>query len=354
MIGDDEFLSLKEDIRQFASEQGIDMLGFASPEPFISEQEILLEKKSMGLLSPFEEQDIEIRCNPDRILPGVKTIISCAMGYLTEPDSSSVGTHPFSIGAEEKHSGRLSRYAGVQDYHNVLGGKLQKVADFISLKKPHRYIIMADTGSLMDKAVAVRAGLGWIGENTCLFTPKYGSWVFLGEILTDLFLKPDSPMESQCDHCGRCVKACPTGALMSPYRINPHRCLSYITQIRGDIPEEFKKSLGDRVFGCDTCQEVCPKNKTVNIPNHPEFRSEVSLRQKLSELMYLGKNDFDRFFRVTAAGWRGRNTLRRNALCAAANLKDSGLIPHIEGLMQDPSEIVRNQAGWALERLRQS
>lgn len=323
------------------------MLGFAGAEPFLKERQILLEKNSRGLLSAFEEQDIDMRCYPERHLPGAKTIISCAMGYLVAPYEPEETPLPKDV----RYLGKISRYARIRDYHRVLGHKLKKIAEYISRRKYHQYQIFVDTGSLMDKAVAVRAGLGWLGENTCLFTPKYGSWVFLGEILTDIYFEPDEPMKSQCDHCGACVKACPTGALMAPFQINPHRCLSYITQLRGGIPDEFREPLGNRLFGCDTCQEACPKNRDVQVPNHPEFASKIPVEQDLWRWVHISKGDFDREYKATAASWRGRNVLRRNALCAIGNSGDKACLSRLENLLDDPSEIVRNQAQWAIERI---
>lgn len=170
----------------------------------------------------------------------------------------------------------------------------------------------------------------------------------LGEILTDIEIEPDTPMENRCDGCGRCIKACPTGALMAPFQINPHRCLSYITQMRGFIPEEFRRPLGNRIFGCDTCQEACPNNRNVKIPNHREFAPDMPLERDLEKLAKLSKQDFNKVFRDTAVGWRGRNVIRRNAVCAIGNCKDVNTIKLLESLTKDLSETVREQARWSL------
>lgn len=341
-------MNLKQEIIHFAKQIGFDQVGFTTAEPFLKEKEILAEKQAKNLISPFEEQDIKLRCNPQKILPGAKTIICFAMGYLVNP-YDPVETAPDEI--KGGAVGKISRYAKAKDYHFVLAKKLEKMVDFISKKEAGQFKIMVDTGSLMEKAAAERAGLGWIGENTCLFTPELGSWVFLGEILTDIEIEPDAPVDSRCNGCGRCVKACPTGALMAPFQINPHKCLSYITQMRGSIPEEFRRPLGNRVFGCDTCQEACPNNMNVKIPNHTEFKPEIPLKQDLERLVKLTKRDFNKVFKGTAAGWRGRNVIRRNAVCALGNMRDVKYKKLLEILTDDPSEIVSNQALWSLKNL---
>ncbi|NLZ52841.1 MAG: tRNA epoxyqueuosine(34) reductase QueG [Thermoanaerobacteraceae bacterium] len=341
-------MNLKQEVICFAKKIGFDRMGFTTAEPFFKEKKILAEKMAKNLLSPFEEQDIKLRCDPNKILAGAKTIICFAMGYLVN-HHYPVKTDPDEINGDS--AGKISRYARIKDYHFVLAKKLEKMVDFISKKEAGQFKIIVDTGSLLEKAAAQRAGLGWIGENTCLFTPELGSWVFLGEIITDIEFEPDTPMVSKCDSCGRCVKACPTGALMAPFQINPYRCLSYITQMRGFIPEEFQRPLGNRVFGCDTCQEACPHNMNVKIPDHIEFKPEFPLETNLEKLAKLSKRDFNKVFKVTAAGWRGRNVIRRNAVCALGNMRDVKYKKLLETLSDDPSEIVSKQALWSLKNL---
>ncbi|MCR4429902.1 MAG: tRNA epoxyqueuosine(34) reductase QueG [Tepidanaerobacteraceae bacterium] len=374
-------MGLKEDVKKFAKGIGLDAVGFASVEPFLQEKEILLEKKARGLLSSLEEQDVEFRCHPERLFPGARTIICFAIGYLINPykcEETVLANEGDGSGLKQFH-GKISRYAMVKDYHCVMMVKLKAIVKFISEKKHGRFKIFVDTGSLMDKAAARRSGIGWIGENTCLFTPELGSWVFLGEILTDIEFEPDKPAPDLCDHCGKCVQACPTGALTAPYQMNPHRCLSYITQKRGPILEEFRKLLGSRIFGCDTCQEACPKNKSVRIPHHPEFVPDFPLITDLTELAIIDKTGFERIFKPTAAGWRGRNVLRRNAICALGNvwtnyergnspkninaylagkkaddfrrICEKDVLALLDKLAADPSEIIREQAGWTMQEI---
>lgn len=309
-------MTLKHNIISYAEKLGFDGVGFTSAEPFLKEKEILIKRMKENLISPFEERDLDLRCDPQRILPGAKTIICFAMGYLIHPHNfAEPENDEIRLTREENNpKGRFSRYALVKDYHLVLGKKLKDVVDFISNKQEGQFKILVDTGGLVERAAAQRAGLGWIGENTCFFTPKLGSWVFLGEIITDIEIQPDAPMENKCKSCGRCVRACPTDALMGPFQINPYKCLSYITQMRGVIPEKYIKPLKDRIFGCDTCQEVCPNNQQVKIPSHKEFIPEFPIEKDSKKLAKLSKADFDKIFKDTASGWRGRNVIRRNAV----------------------------------------
>lgn len=296
------------------------------------------------MLSPFEEQDVDLRCYPEKLLSGAKTIICFAMGYLIN-----------SYDLEEVSKGKISRYAQIKDYHFVVKEKLDKVVDFISTKKEGSFKVFVDTGSILEKAAAQRAGLGWIGENTCLFTEKFGSWVFLGEVLTDIYVEPDEPAKNRCNHCGKCIKACPTGALIEPYNINPYKCLSYITQMRGNIPLEFRKALGNRIFGCDTCQEACPQNRDVKIPVHEEFLPNKSPETDLLKLLQITRGDFREKFSDIAAGWRGRNTLRRNAACAMGNTQEKYFIKTLKQLAEkELSPVVREHMIWAIKQLKDS
>lgn len=337
-------MDLKSEIKQYAKSLGFDKVGFASARPFLEEKRVLVEREDAGLISPFEESNIELRCFPEELFPGAKTIICFAIGYLTlvlnENDKQSIGP-----------SGKISRYAKVIDYHEVLREKLVHMVDFISQKRKGNFKIFVDTGSLLEKAAAQRAGIGWIGENTCLFVKDLGSWVFLGEILTDLDFEPDEPAENLCDHCGNCVRACPTGALFAPYQINPFMCLSYITQMRGNIPKEFRSLMGNRIFGCDTCQEVCPKNLKVKIPNHQEFIPNMPVETDLYKLVKMQNAEFKVSFGKTAASWRGKNVIRRNAICALGNIRHKASSEVFKELLNDPSEMIREHARWALKRM---
>ncbi|MCF6096954.1 tRNA epoxyqueuosine(34) reductase QueG [Thermovorax subterraneus] len=335
-------LNKKEQIKDYARKIGFDKIGFASAEPFWEEKEILMERKRAGLFSPFEESDIELRCHPEKHLPGAKTIICFAVSYFfgKEDMPGENSSEPLGI---------ISKYALMRDYHGVLFQKLKLMADFIYSMWGAKSKIFVDSAGLLERAAARRAGIGWIGQNTCLFTEEFGSWVFLGEMITDLEIEPDMPCRNQCDNCGKCVKACPTRALEGPYRLNPFRCLSYITQMRGTIPEEFRDIMGLRLFGCDTCQEACPKNKKIILVKHEEFMLDYQIERRLIKLIFMDNVEFDKNFKLTPIAWRGRNVLRRNATVALANT-GVGCKKYFEKLLSDPSPVIREHAMWALKR----
>jgi epoxyqueuosine reductase len=339
-------MNLKQEVTRFAKDIGFDLVGFTNAAPFMKERRILTQRKSEGLTSPFEDGQIDTRCFPDIVLPGAKTIICTAIGYLTNMNNS--GT---SIGGDRVH-GKISRYALVNDYHFVIRNKLNAVVDFIAKRRKGNFVVLVDSGSIIEKAAAKRAGIGWLGQNTCLFTPKFGSWVFLGEILTDIEIEPDEPADSQCDNCGHCVKACPTGALFAPFQLNPYKCLSYITQMRGMIPEEFRIYIGNRIFGCDTCQEACPKNLHIETPDHSEFSTNSVIDTNLYKVAKLSKGEFNTSYAKTPAGWRGRNTIRRNAVCALANTLSSDALIFLKDMLNDPSYVVSQHVRWAVNRLK--
>jgi epoxyqueuosine reductase len=185
-----------------------------------------------------------------------------------------------------------------------------------------------------------------------LISPPYGTWTFLGEILTDIPLPPDEPIEAACGNCTLCIDACPTGAL-HPWELEANRCLSYVTQMKGIIPVEYREVMGNRVFGCDDCQDVCPYNRKALTVDRPEFHPhpEVGSSPSLLQLMAMTKSDFRRWFEPTAAGWRGKTTIQRNALIALGNAGDPAGLPALVQALQNESPVIRAHAGWALGRL---
>jgi epoxyqueuosine reductase len=234
--------------------------------------------------------------------------------------------------------------------------RLQQLADFLEKALPGtRCLAMVDSGPLAEKALAYRAGLGFFGWNSCLITERFGSWIFLGTLLTTAPLSPDPFQPRTCRECGRCLEACPTGAIVAPYVVDPGRCLSYVTQARGVMTEEFRIPMGDRLFGCDTCQAVCPHNAAPEWGNHREFfpHPRVGTQPSLEMVMKLTNKDFQASFGHTPAGWRGKKILQRNA---AINLGNSGsrrAVPLLQEALADPSKPVRISAEWGLARIRE-
>lgn len=336
---------LKQLITEYASSIGIDLIGFTHGQPFSELKELLTTRAEKGLQSPFEEKDIAMRTNPRIIFPSTRSIISVAVSYNTETEKNY----------DFNGRGIISRHAWGQDYHQVLLSQMQQLVDFIVRESGRQveYKMLVDTGPLVDRAVAFRAGIGWYGKNTTLIGGDLGSWIFLGEIMLDLELEPDNPAPQECGPCRRCIEACPTGALTAPYTVNPFRCLSYLTQKKGLIPLPFRRPLGARVYGCDTCQEVCPHNQKARAVNKIIFVPKSPLYYpRLVDLLKMTNAQFRQWFGQSSSGWRGRKVIQRNALVALGNSGDRGMVPLVEDILtSDLRWELRAHAAWALGNL---
>lgn len=330
-------MQLKEEIIQKAGELGIDLIGFSAAIPLADVQGYLQKRLDEGRQTTLECQNIAQRVDPDRILPGARTIITAGLAYYQAP--------PQTGGLR----GAISRSAWGVDYHRVLGGQLIELADFITGKAACEVRTFVDTGPPVDRALAIKAGLGWGGKNCALINEKYGSWVFLGQLYTTLELLPDEPVAAGCGECTICLNACPTGALQQGYNIDPFRCISYLTQMKGFIPRQYRRLMGDRLYGCDTCQLVCPANRQVKETTVPEFRADPEIaRPELLSLLKLTNREFKEKFGISAAGWRGRTVLQRNAIIALGNLKSPETVPALIECLEDPRAVIRGHAAWAL------
>jgi epoxyqueuosine reductase len=340
---------IKEQMKAFAREAGLDLLGVAPAEPFLQEKERLERRRERGFgPNPYEYQEIEPRVYPDRLLPGVQSIIAGGISYLMEDE---VPPPPSEDGPALR--GWLSRYCRGLDYHQILKERLTRVAKWLEEQVPGaRTLVYVDTGPPLDRAVAERAGIGKWGKSTTLITREYGTWVFLGEILTDVPLPPDTPMTEACGSCTLCIDACPTQCL-TEWNLEANRCLSYVTQMKGVIPEEFRETMGNRLFGCDDCQDVCPYNKRARRGMHPEFapHGELGGEPDLLRLMVMTKSDFRNWFEPTAAGWRGKTTIQRNAVIALGNTGDARAMEPLAQALGSESQPIRAHAAWALGRL---
>lgn len=318
------------------------------------------------------------RLDATRVLEGARSAIVVALNYNTP--------HPYSTQvppSDEEPRGWISRYAWGDDYHEVLGEKLQKLAGAMreEFSEVFRARVYVDTGPIVERVAAKYAGLGWLAKNTCLINEQLGSWLFLGVILTDLELEPtvapgEAPPADLCGNCRLCIEACPTGAIVEPYLLNARRCISYLTiELRGAIPPEFRTAIGRMVFGCDICQDVCPWNQKAPVtPLTPflprnflqkqengKLKTEYSnllLAPKLEFLASMSEEDFREIFRGSAvkrAKWRG---LVRNACIALGNSgvtpaseSYSRVIATLERLAASPDPLISEHAGWALTRL---
>lgn len=338
--------ALKRALKAYAQSVGLDLIGVAPAHPFTVEQERLERRAAAGLgPNPFEHQEIAPRVTPDLLLPGVQSILAGGISYLMADEPPHADAPAL--------RGWLSRYCRGQDYHHLLRERLTLVARWLEEQVPGtRTLVHVDTGPPLDRAVAERAGIGKFGKHTNLITPEFGTWVFLGEILTDLPLPPDEPVEAACGSCTLCLDLCPTQCI-TEWNLAANRCLSYVTQMKGIIPEEYREVMGNRLFGCDDCQDVCPYNKRALRGRHPEFAPvpELGAEPGLLQLMAMTKGDFRRWFAPTAAGWRGKTTIQRNAVIALGNAGDPEALQPLVQALHGQSDVMRAHAAWALGRL---
>jgi epoxyqueuosine reductase len=338
---------IKEKLIAKAREIGIDKIGFASADPFVTLRERLKEHREKGYESGFEEPDLEKRVRPELSLPEVKTIIAVALAYPTKlknPPRSEKGAY----------RGIFARASWGKDYHHVLREKLQQLEAYLQELVPGcRTLIMVDTGALSDRAVAERAGIGFSGKNTSIITKEFGSWVYLGEMLTDVYLPPDQPVTEECGDCTLCLDACPTGALVQPGQLNAKVCLAYLTQTKDFLPEKYRDKLGNRLYGCDTCQTVCPKNRKLDFDHHPEFTPDPEkVKPLLKPLLFMSNREFKERFGDMAGSWRGKKPIQRNAIIALAHFKDESAVPDLKKLLfEDPRPVIRGTAAWALGKI---
>lgn len=337
----------KVDIIEYSKKIGIDKIGFASADVFTELKERLRRQQELGYQSGFEKGTIEERTEPERLLPGAKSIISIAMAYpskIPNPPKSTKGNR----------RGIFCRASWGTDYHYVLRNRLEKLKEFILNRYPDLTSeIMVDTGELSDRAVAERAGVGFIGKNTLLITEEYGSFVYLGEIITNIPFVPDEPVEDSCGDCTRCLDACPTGALVNPGQLNAKRCLAFLTQTKDFLPDEFRDKIGTRVYGCDTCQAVCPRNKQIDFHHHEEFRPDPEVaKPKLKPMLRMTNREFREKFGRVSGFWRGKNPLQRNAMLGLAHYRDETAVDVlIEVMKEDVRPVIRGTAAWSLGKI---
>jgi epoxyqueuosine reductase len=347
-------MSLKQAIKDEARRLGFPLAGVTSPDPppHLSTFERWLAADRHGVMHYLAtERARKRREDPRLILPECKSILVLAAPYA---DPKSVEA---SEGTDREPSGRVAAYAWGDDYHNVFPPRLKELVSFIEEQVghpvPNRYY--TDTGPLLERDLAQRAGLGWIGKNTMLINPNQGSYFLLAEILLGLELEPDPPFTS--DHCGactRCIEACPTDCILPDRTIDARRCISYLTiELKDDIPEELRPLLGEWIFGCDVCQMVCPWNRFASPEGDASFspRPGVPTPNLIRELE-LAPEDFNRKFKNSPVKRAKRRGYLRNVALAAASSKDERTIPALEQAQNDDEELVRTHAAWALEVTR--
>jgi epoxyqueuosine reductase len=287
------------------------------------------------------------RTRPDELLPGTVRVLSARMDYWPEEarDATEV--------LQDPHAAYVSRYALGRDYHKVLRNALQGLAEDIEGEiGPMGYRVFVDSGPVLEKALANKAGLGWIGKHTNLIARDAGSYFFIGEILTDLPLPVDEPASAHCGTCSACIPACPTGAITAPYQLDARRCISYLTiELHGAIPVELRRLLGNRIYGCDDCQVVCPWNKFARAAAHPDFKIRHGLdAARLTELFAWTEDEFLERTEGSAIRRIGYERWLRNIAVALGNAPASAAnTAALAARRDDASALVREHVQWALQ-----
>lgn len=342
---------MSEDIKtkliEYSKKIGIDKIGFTSAEPFSNLKDILFKHRELGYESGFEESDIEKRVNPHLSLTGAKSIIAIAIAYPSKIDSNPKSS-------EGSYRGFVARSGWGKDYHSILQEKLHLFGTYLKQLVPDaEYVYMTDTGVLSDHAVAERAGIGWIGKNSLLLTEEFGSYVYLGEMITNIEFAEDNPMENLCGECTKCIDACPTSAIVNPNQIHAKKCLSFVTQRKDMLEEFYMEKLGNRLYGCDTCQVVCPYNKGINFTHQEDALPNPELAKPLLKpLLKISNKEFKETWNKTASGWRGKKTIQRNAIIGLAHFKDKSALPDLEEILRnDNRPMIRQTAAWAIGKI---
>ncbi len=376
-------------VRQFALEAGFESCGVVpiradSGEPpelgHFAEWIAAGRAGEMGYLEARNEAGEFKRAALRNVAPWAKSVIVCAIDYNSDK--------PYSTEMRDPSRGWISRYAWFGnkqsgkaiDYHDAVLARLRRVeeqlqkhsAEFSGDALQTRCYV--DTGPIVERVFAKYAGIGWLAKNTCVINQQYGSWLFLGTILTSIELLAEeaqkvfaNPPADRCGSCTRCIEACPTGALIAPYQMDARRCISYLTiEKRGEIPEEFRVQIGNNIFGCDICQDVCPWNghakpntgitgkppREMPVTRAEEFQPrEELLAPKLAEMAKLSREEFNRMFRgspIKRAKYQG---FRRNTAVAMGNSGDAAFMPFLQEMANDEDEVVAEHARWALQKI---
>ncbi|HEX6593846.1 MAG TPA: tRNA epoxyqueuosine(34) reductase QueG [Bacillota bacterium] len=339
--------SLKQAVITYSEEIGIDKIGFSSANVFHTLKERLRRQQELQYQSGFEKGTIAERTEPKRLLPEAQSIISIAMAYPTRMKDAPRST-------KEERRGIFARVSWGMDYHDVLRDRLQKIAVFLKERVPDvTFKIMVDTGELSDRAVAERAGIGFSGKNTSIITPEFGSFVYLGELITNIPFIPDTPLEESCGDCRICLDACPTGALVEGGQLNAKRCIAFLTQTKDFLPDEFRFKLGNRLYGCDTCQIVCPWNRKVDFHHHPEFEPDPEVaKPKLKPMLRMSNREFKETFGHISGFWRGKKPLQRNAIIGLGHYRDETAVEQLIAVMnEDVRPEIRGTAAWSLGKI---
>ena len=353
-------MSLASQIKELGEEIGLDIVRITNAEAFSETEKHIVESIEKGYIPKddyhhkkyylektehINPNKIGKRCNPKNILKRAKSIISVAQYYLIEDDDNCINN--------EEPCGKIARF-DIGNFYYDLKLKLKKIVDFINQETNFKYKSKCKSNyvSLVEKPIAQRAGVGYYGKNGIIMTEKFGSWVVLGEILTELELETDNPIQRDCGDCTICIDSCPTKAIVAPYVIDRTKCLQYISERPMNVPLDYRDKWGDRLYGCTTCQEVCPQNHKI-IPKKckPEY-GYIGSKIPLIPLLTITEEEFQSYFAYNQIAMRPKEAIKRNAVLALGNIGDPrAVIPLIKVLQEDDNPMVRGHTAWALGKI---
>ena len=336
-----------ERLRAKAIDLGFDVCGFASveaPWPAAGRLEEFVALGRHGTMD-WMASTAQRRSHPRAMWPQARSAVVLGLNYGPEADPLAV--------LERRDRAAISVYALGDDYHEVVKRRLKALAQWMARDLACEVKVFVDTAPLMEKPLGQAAGVGWQGKHTNLVSREHGSWLFLGSVLTDLEIPPDAPEEDHCGNCRACLDICPTGAFPAPYQLDARACLSYLTiEHRGPMPREYRAAMGNRIYGCDDCLAVCPWNKFASAAHEQAFHPrEALIAPLLADLATLDEQAFRALFSKSPVKRIGRDRFVRNVLYAIGNSRDAGLAASARALLDDPSELVRGAAVWALGQL---
>jgi epoxyqueuosine reductase len=344
---------LKDKIKERARELGFDDCRITTAQPPDSAARFRewLAKEWHGEMA-YLARNADKRIEPQKVLPDARSIITLAVSYETNGHSSLDS----SLVSRITHHGTLARYARLTDYHNIIGERLKLLTDFVNQlgDEGTRSLWYVDTGPFLERDLAQRAGLGFIGKHTNLISRKLGNWIFLSEVITTLELEPDEPETNHCGKCSRCITSCPTEAIRAPFQLDARRCISYLTiELKGSIPVELRPLIGNRIYGCDDCLAACPWNRFAREGEMMKAHARHEFATPdLIELLSLDEAGFKKRFAATPILRTKRRGLLRNVCVALGNQGEKAALPALEKAAEDAEPLIAEHAQWAIEEIR--
>ena len=356
-------MSLAAQIKELGEEIGLDIVRITNAERFPETEKHIIESIEKGYIPKnnyhhkknylektehINPNKIGKRCNPKNILKRAKSVISVAQYYLIEEDDNCINN--------EEPCGKIAKF-DIGNFYYELKVKLKKIIDFINQETNFKYKSKCKSNyvSLVEKPIAQRAGVGWYGKNGIIISERFGSWVVLGEILTELELETDNPIQKDCGECRICIDSCPTQAIVSPYVIDRTKCLQYISERPMKVPLAYRDKWEDRLYGCTICQEVCPKNIKVKV-KPKKYRPEygyIGSKIPLIPLLQITEEKFQSYFAYNQIAMRPREAIKRNAVLALGNIGDPrAVVPLIKVLQENDNLMIRGHTAWALSKIR--